>query len=127
MAPELQQWAGEESLAESPTWFRQALLQWHYKDLTAHYGAFFSEVTALCKSLPELLHHRHRIFEALLRHLVVPHSHCLQALLEVAAALARDLRRYAHEYMPRLLPALAGLVGTRDPNLPQWVFSFTRF
>src|SRR3989338_8179838 len=116
-----------EELVETPSWFRATLLQWHHRTLNAHWIDFFNRVNLYCKTLPELLYHRHKVFNAILEHLKVPNSLALQPILELIAGLAKDLRRYAHEYVPDIIATLVKLIDIKDTNLLEWIFSCIGF
>ena len=81
--------------------------RWVELNLTSHFQEFRKEMSPMLLSVPLILHRREAVFAALRRHLTGAPSIALKPMLEVAAALAIDLRQEFYPEFPALLTCLA--------------------
>eukprot|EP00315_Gephyrocapsa_oceanica_P003116 CAMPEP_0185332328 /NCGR_PEP_ID=MMETSP1363-20130426/81101_1 /TAXON_ID=38817 /ORGANISM="Gephyrocapsa oceanica, Strain RCC1303" /LENGTH=71 /DNA_ID=CAMNT_0027931241 /DNA_START=18 /DNA_END=229 /DNA_ORIENTATION=+ len=70
----------------------QTLERWVELNQTGQFTAFRTELSPMLLSVPLMLHRQDAIFEALHRHLMGVSTEALPPMLELATALAVDLR-----------------------------------
>lgn len=71
--------------------FLVTLEHWKEVNVSANYTDFLDEVEPLCQTLPQILHHQKKIYDALERHVRVLDINSLQPLLELTAQFIHDL------------------------------------
>ena len=69
---------------EASTYFHERLLYWKQHDCTQYFLNFVKDVRGSVETLPLLLHSRGLVVSLLLKHLQLPESASLKALLEYA-------------------------------------------
>lgn len=108
----------------SQSFFRTSLEEWAELNLSRNFTSFFSKVNPLCENLPQLLHHRDRIFETLLEHIEQGDSLALEPLLSLAAHLAHDLGQDFEIYFSRTVSSIAQVAASVDaPDVIEWCFT----
>lgn len=91
----------------------ETMERWVELNCTSHFVAFRTELSPMLLSLPLMVRLRPAIFEALRRHLAAAPSIALKPMLEVASALAADLRQ---EFYPEFAPLIATLADLLTPS-----------
>jgi U3 small nucleolar RNA-associated protein 20 len=79
--------------------------------------AFTREVQGYARSLPQLLYHKDRIVDLLIRHLNVENSLALEPLLSLVATLARDLQEEFYPYFNRFFQTISSLLKNANAKL----------
>ena len=92
------------------SFFQQLLTDWAELDLSKAFKAFSVEVYPLCQTLAQVVHYRDRITGSLLRRLSDTESARPQALLELTAGLARDLRADFWPFFPDFVRAVTSIL-----------------
>ncbi|KAH9508651.1 U3 snoRNP protein [Bulinus truncatus] len=82
------------------TLFGESLDKWTELDLTEHFSSFRREIVNQVQTYEQLVHHKDEIIESLKKHLQIPNSLALNALLDLLVQLAKDLQQdfVAHFY-----------------------------
>ena len=108
-ADDMAEWrreAGEEEAEEARPFAMQTLERWVELNQTGQFTAFRTALSPMLLSVPLMLPRQDAIFEALHRHLTGVSTEALAPMLELATALAVDLRQ---EFYPRFAPLLGAL------------------
>lgn len=87
---------GDEGENET-IFFGEALLKWTDLDLTEDFLNFRKEIQGQVQTFEQLVHHKDGIIASLKKHLAVPKSLAVSALLDLVVQLARDLQQ---EFVP---------------------------
>lgn len=72
----------EEDPELRDSFFYESLEEWKELNQTKHFTVFFKEILPLVKSFPLIIHHKEKIVDILEKHIKVPDSMALDALLE---------------------------------------------
>ncbi|EGG14101.1 HEAT repeat-containing protein [Cavenderia fasciculata] len=98
-----------EVQSDNDSYFVMTLQQWTDNNLTLHYSNFRDDINAITymTALPQVLLHKDELIRIIIKHLQVPNSMALKAILSVLAALSRDLRS---EFYESFLPVLQVLI-----------------
>ncbi|XP_012255555.2 small subunit processome component 20 homolog [Athalia rosae] len=107
---------------EIETHFHIALQKWNVLNLTENYTNFKKEVQGIV-TLPQLLHSKIQVIDALLKYLNLKDILCLQPILELVVAAARDLQKEFYEYFPQFLSVLIELLSTNDAEQLEYTFT----
>ncbi|XP_013199858.2 small subunit processome component 20 homolog [Amyelois transitella] len=104
---------------ENETHFHLALQKWNVLNLTENFKKFRKEVLGIV-TVPQLLHKKEEVLEALEKYLKLEDQLCLQPLLEILVSLAKDLRNDFYPHFPRFLDILIVLLNTKDAERLEW-------
>ncbi|KAL4233743.1 hypothetical protein ACF0H5_008423 [Mactra antiquata] len=88
----------DDDVEETQTYFGQALQKQSELNCTDHFMNFKKEIIHNVKTFTQLVYNEAKIVETLKKHLVVPNSLALPAILDLVVQLARDLQKdfYCH-------------------------------
>ncbi|KAK9863125.1 hypothetical protein WJX84_001609, partial [Apatococcus fuscideae] len=114
-----------EPLPGSSSFFQEELGKWRERSTAPHFLTAAATVQNLTQTLPQLIHHKGAIMEALMGGLIMEGAESLQPLLGLSAAFARDLQADFVPFFPRLMQRLARLISSgldRTPETVQLVF-----
>ncbi|KAI8070329.1 armadillo-type protein [Gongronella butleri] len=112
-----------DDLEENESFFYDALVSWRDLNLTRHFKQFNREISPYCKSLVAVVHHKDTIIDLLEKHLLVPQSLALDALLDLVTKLAKDLEGEFYPYYTRILKCMLPLVHHQDVALLECLFN----
>lgn len=96
---------------------------WRARSSSESWQAFNQEVYPFVSSFSLVLHNKDVLIDALLRHLNVPDTMIRQALCELVAALAKDLRSEFCPFLERVVPTLVLLLDPDSPDELEWIFT----
>ncbi|KAJ8922427.1 hypothetical protein NQ315_004373 [Exocentrus adspersus] len=114
----------ETQTEESQSYFYQAIDKWNVLNLSEGYESFRKEIRAgNYITLPQVLYSKDHIVEVLIKHLKLKNPLCLQPLLEIVVAVAKDLQKEFYQYYPQLLEVLIELLNTKDAEQLEWTFT----
>lgn len=71
-----------EAIHMQGSYWGEALAKWKELNCTAHFSAFYGDVADKSRSLTQLLHHKHDIFDILVSHLKIKDSLALEPILK---------------------------------------------
>ncbi|OBA23493.1 hypothetical protein METBIDRAFT_29946 [Metschnikowia bicuspidata var. bicuspidata NRRL YB-4993] len=95
--------------------FLATLEHWKEVNISGDFTDFLREVEPLCQTLPQILHHQTRIFEALHAHIQKNDVNLIQPLLELMAQFVHDL---GSDFMPFYRPFLQLVVDLAQQTSP---------
>ncbi|XP_012551247.2 small subunit processome component 20 homolog isoform X1 [Bombyx mori] len=104
---------------ENETHFNLAIQKWHVLNLTDNFKRFKKEVFGII-TVPQLLHKKVEILEILEKYLKLEDQLCLQPLLEILVAAAKDLRDDFYPHFPKFLDVLIKLLNTKNAEQLEW-------
>eukprot|EP01104_Vermistella_antarctica_P005304 TRINITY_DN1578_c0_g1_i1.p1 TRINITY_DN1578_c0_g1~~TRINITY_DN1578_c0_g1_i1.p1 ORF type:complete len:629 (-),score=173.07 TRINITY_DN1578_c0_g1_i1:55-1737(-) len=113
----------EDDVADNESYLEQQIYHWSELNCTVHFADFTHEITPLIGSLAQVLYHKQKVVDTLVKHLTVKGSTALDALLSLTSTLAKDLRQSFYEFFPVILHTVANLIDPSDPNLLESVFT----
>lgn len=96
---------------------------WRARSSSESWQAFNQEVYPFVSSFSLVLHNKDVLVDALLQHLNVPDTMIRQALCELVAALAKDLRSEFCPFLERVVPTLVLLLDPDSPDELEWIFT----
>lgn len=112
----------DEETTES--FFNAAFDSWIELNLSATFAQFARELRPLCGSLPLIVHHRDRIFDALHRYIAKRDSLALEPLLDLLAQFAHDLGASFESHLAPSVALLSSLVARHvDVQTVEWTFN----
>ncbi|KAJ3332477.1 U3 snoRNP protein, partial [Blyttiomyces sp. JEL0837] len=104
------------------SFFVEGLASWKDLNSTADFKAFLKEVANYAQSLQQVLYHRERIVELMLKYMT-PEGLAIESLLNLVTVLARDLQEEFYPYYLRTLKVILTLIGKNDANRIEWIFN----
>ncbi|XP_046606050.1 small subunit processome component 20 homolog [Neodiprion virginianus] len=107
---------------EVETHFYQCLHKWSVLNLTENYTNLKKELRGIV-TLPQLLNSKEHVIDALLKYLRLKDTLCLQPILELVIAAARDLQKEFYEYFPQFLTVIIDLLHTNDAEQLEYTFT----
>ncbi|XP_063423263.1 small subunit processome component 20 homolog isoform X1 [Mytilus trossulus] len=113
----------DDTPEENLTYFGEAIEKWTELNCTKHYADFRKEISNQVQTFAQLVHHKDDIVAGLTKHLQVPNSLALDALLDLTVQLSRDLQRDFIVYFPQFFKLLVGLLVGQDVDLLEQVFT----
>jgi len=116
---------GDETEGDERPFSLQTLERWEELNTTLPFKRFKREMAPLLLSVPLLLRRRETVFADLTRHIVGAPTDALKPMLEVAAALAVDLRQEFAPFFGPLLQTLAGVLGAAASDVASLEDIFT--
>ncbi|KAG6462208.1 hypothetical protein O3G_MSEX013121 [Manduca sexta] len=111
--------ANTEHPQENVTHFHLTIRKWYALNLTENFKKFRREVFGIV-TVPYLVHKKDIVLEILERYLKLEDQLCLQPLLEILVAVAKDLREDFYPYFPKFLDILISLLNTKDAERLEW-------
>ncbi|KAH8554731.1 armadillo-type protein [Umbelopsis sp. PMI_123] len=113
----------EEDPDEHGSYFNEALEEWKEKNLTTHFTLFVRDIQMYVKTLPSILYHKERLVACIEKHLQVPDSLALDAILDLTTKLAKDLESEFYPYFGQIFAAIVPLIKHRDIKILESVFN----
>lgn len=114
----------EEDLQLSASYFRVSLDRWRDLNLSENFTSFVREVDPICSSLPQLLHHKSRIFDTLSSYIERKDSSSLEALLDLLRSFAHDLGVRFEDHFLKAVTLVASLAAKHtDVEVIEWSFT----
>ncbi|VDI48925.1 U3 small nucleolar RNA-associated protein 20, partial [Mytilus galloprovincialis] len=113
----------DDTPEENLTYFGEAIEKWTELNCTKHYADFRKEISNQVQTFAQLVHHKDDIVAGLTKHLQVPNSLALDALLDLTVQLSRDLQKDFIVYFPQFFKLLVGLLVGQDVDLLEQVFT----
>lgn len=115
--------ASESQLGIHASFFTERLFHWKMMDTSIHFKQFLSEMmdneNPIATSLPLVLLHKEKISRIIVKHLMIPGSLAVTALVDLIAVLAKDLRS---EFYPECFQIVCkALIEILDPKFPKLV------
>ncbi|KAL5116990.1 U3 snoRNP protein [Pleosporales sp. CAS-2024a] len=105
------------------SYFGDALVEWRELNLSATFATFARRVASLCDSLPQVLHHSHRIVELLVEYLEKGDRFAAEPLLSLLAHLAHDLGERFETHFEQAVTVVSRLAATHaDVQVIEWSF-----
>ncbi|KAK2790744.1 U3 snoRNP protein [Onygenales sp. PD_10] len=115
---------GDDSDADSDTYFRASLEHWMELNLSENFTQFSQRVNRLCESLPQILHHEDRIMGLLVEYIGKKDELSMEPLLSLVAQFARDLGQRFERHFASTVTLVASVAATH-PNIEVIEWSFT--
>ena len=115
-----------EPLPGASSFFQERLEAWRELNAAEDWLAVLPSLHPLCQSLPQLLHHQKDVLDIILARINIAAALSLEPLLDLLAALARDIQDEFLPHMERVLSCFSDLIdegGGREPEILQHVFS----
>ena len=104
--------------------FRASLDHWNDLNLSRSHTEFARRITPLCENLPQVLHHRDKIFETLIESVDKRDHLSLEPLLSLTAHFAHDIGTRFEEYFEKAVTVIADVAATHDrPDVVEWCFT----
>ncbi|KAJ8971909.1 hypothetical protein NQ314_000480 [Rhamnusium bicolor] len=114
----------ELQFEENNSYFYQTIEKWNVLNLSESYECFRKEIRANNYiTLPQVLLSKDHIIAILIKHLKLRNPLCLQPLLEIVVAVAKDLQKEFYDYYPQFLEILIDLLNTKDAEQLEWTFT----
>ncbi|KAG5868691.1 hypothetical protein JTB14_031637 [Gonioctena quinquepunctata] len=114
----------ESQSEENESYFHQTVTKWNVLNLSEAYESFQREIrTYNFITLPQVLLSKDHIVEILIKHLKLKNPLCIQTLLELVVALAKDLHKEFYVYFPKFLDVLIELLNTKCTEQLEWTFT----
>jgi U3 small nucleolar RNA-associated protein 20 len=113
----------EEDPDEHGSYFNEALEEWKEKNLTTHFSLFVRDIQMYVKTLPSILYHKERLVACIEKHLQVPDSLALDAILDLTTKLAKDLESEFYPYFGQIFAAIVPHIKHRDVKTLESVFN----
>lgn len=117
--------------------FLSTLEHWREINISGNFTDFLDKVELYSQSLPQILHHKVLIFDALYDHIKVKDIYSIQPLLELLSQFVHDLGDDFMEFYPKALSLLVEVALETNPNDEQnnrnssnqlqWVFNCLAF
>ena len=107
---------------EQDTFFREALAKWTELNCTQDFVHFNREVKGLVQNLRQLLFHKDEVLNIIYKHITIPKSNCLDALLDLFAQLARDLQYEIYPHFEQIFKILTNLLTSHDATIIEKTF-----
>ena len=108
----------------STSHFRASLDHWSDLNLSRSYTEFARRITPLCENLPQVLHHRDKLFETLIEAVEKRDYLSLEPLLSLTAHFAHDIGTRFEEYFERAVTVIADVAANNDrPDVVEWCFT----
>lgn len=117
--------------------FISTLEHWQEVNLSGNFTDFAYQVRNYTQSLPQIIHHQSKIFDALYDHIDTYDPHSIQPLLELLAQFVHDLGSDFMVYYPRILKLLTKIAldikindlqnNVNSSNLLEWTFNCISF
>ncbi|XP_051172265.1 small subunit processome component 20 homolog [Leptopilina boulardi] len=111
-----------EDDTEEETHFYQALQKWNVLNLSEIYGNLKKECRNII-TLPQLLNSQQHVIDTLLKYLKLKDPLCLQTVLELIVAVARDLQKEFYPHFPEFLTAIIDILWTKDADQLEYTFT----
>lgn len=96
--------------------FLVTLNHWKEVNLSGNFTDFVYEVEPICQTLPQILHHQSKIFDALHMYIEKNDINSIQPLLELASQFIHDLGSDFMPYYIRYLNLIVKLAQETNPN-----------
>jgi hypothetical protein len=104
----------DNATVETGSFFNDSLEEWKELNLSAPFVRFALDVKNYCQTLPQLLYHKDRVVELLIKNLNDGNVLALEPILDLTTQLSKDLDEELFPYFDRLLTAILPLVEFRD-------------
>ena len=113
----------QDDLQEYESHFTKALDRWKGINLSATFRAFSAEISPLCQSLAQLLHHAGLVFKMLIQHIKKADVFSIESLIDLLRNFALDLNQ---RFEPFLLEAVSvlGALASRHSQVEVIEWSF---
>ncbi|KAF9926096.1 U3 snoRNP protein [Linnemannia zychae] len=105
------------------SFFNDSLEEWKELNMSAPFVRFTLDVKNYCQTLPQLLYHKDRVVDLLIKNLNDANVLSLEPILDLTTQLAKDLDEELFPHFDRLLTAILPLVEFRDVNVIEWAFN----
>lgn len=115
----------DDTPEESSTYFAQALDKQSELNCTDHFGQFRQEISSQVQTFTQLVYHENTIVAALQKHLLVPNSLALPALMDLLVQLARDLQSDFYRHFHDFFDVLVQLLNRYTQNVEVLECTFT--
>ncbi|XP_059169859.1 small subunit processome component 20 homolog [Physella acuta] len=99
------------------TLFGECLTKWTELDLTDNFSCFRREIVGQVQTYEQLVHHKEEIINSIKKHLEVPNSLALNALLDLLVQLARDLQQDFVPHFYEFFTILVRLLSSRSQDV----------
>ncbi|WAR09427.1 UTP20-like protein [Mya arenaria] len=115
----------DDTPEETETYFGLALQKQSELNCTEYFVNFQREISQQVKTFNQLVHHEEELVSALKKHLLVPNSMAIPALLHLLVQLARDLQSDFYRHFHELFEILVQVLGSysRDVEVLEATFS----
>ncbi|KAK5808754.1 armadillo-type protein [Linnemannia elongata] len=113
----------DNATVETGSFFNDSLEGWKELNLSAPFVRFALDVKNYCQTLPQLLYHKDRVVELLIKNLNDGNVLALEPILDLTTQLSKDLDDELFPYFDRLLTAILPLVEFRDVKVIEWAFN----
>ncbi|KAF9085956.1 U3 snoRNP protein [Mortierella sp. AD031] len=113
----------DNATVETGSFFNDSLEEWKELNLSAPFVRFALDVKNYCQTLPQLLYHKDRVVELLIKNLNDGNVLSLEPILDLTTQLSKDLDDELFLYFDKLLTAILPLVDFRDVKVIEWAFN----
>ncbi|KAF2477684.1 HEAT repeat protein-like protein [Lindgomyces ingoldianus] len=104
--------------------FKTALAEWRDINTSDGFTRFARQVTPLCESLPQILHHRRRILDLLVEYIEKGDKWSEEPLLSLMAHFAHDLGVRFEDHFERVVKTVSHLAAKhQDVEVIEWSFT----
>ncbi|KAF9584653.1 U3 snoRNP protein [Lunasporangiospora selenospora] len=113
----------ESTTVSNGSFFNDAFEEWKELNLSAPFVMFGLEARNYCQTLPQLLYHKEKVVDLLIKNLEEANVLSLEPILDLTTQLSRDLDQELFPYVDRLLTAVLPLAKMRDVKVIEWTFN----
>ncbi|KAF2008500.1 hypothetical protein BU24DRAFT_468919 [Aaosphaeria arxii CBS 175.79] len=114
----------DAELDDTFSYFRNSLDEWKGLNMAETFTAFARQVSPLCESLPQLLHHADRILDLLVETIEKADTWSQEPLLGLTAHFAHDLGAKFEKYFERVVKTVSHVAATHQAvEVIEWSFS----
>ncbi len=118
----------KEDLEATTSYFKAGLDRWQELNLSGRFVEFSFEVSPMCDSLPQILHHENKIIDLLIGSLEAKERESIEPLLSLLTGFAHDLGLRFEKHYARALKVVADIAGTpQDVEVIEWSFTCLAF
>ena len=114
----------EDGEVADNSYTRTSLEYWKDVNMSENFVSFYREVQPLCGSLPQLLHHKDRVIDTLMRYIEKRDALSLEPFLSLITHLSHDLGARFEVYFERVV-TLVSQIAAKHPDVAVIEWSFT--
>eukprot|EP00794_Sanderia_malayensis_P003704 gene3704-4224_t len=113
----------ELSETTDETYFKESLLKWRDLNCSKDFSVFRAEIWDKIQDLRQIIYHQEDIIKILCKHLLVKNSQCLDALLDLVAQIAKDLRNEFYQHFEGVFDVITKLLVIHDAEALEQTFT----
>lgn len=118
----------KEDLEATTSYFKAGLERWQELNMSGRFVEFTFEVSSMCDSLPQILHHENKIMDLLIGALEGKERESIEPLLALLTDFAHDLGLRFEKHYARALAVVTDIAGTpQDVEVIEWSFTCLAF